>query len=193
MKSVAVYMGSSRGNRPEYAAAATALGKAIAEAQLKLVYGGGSVGLMGITADATLRHGGQVLGVITQRLKEMEVAHTSLTELEVVPGMHERKALMAEQADAFVALPGGFGTLDEFFEIITWAQLHIHNKPCGLLNIHGYFDSLLEFMQHSVNEEFVHGDHHSNLIIADTPDDLLAGFAAHYANPPPAVQKWTDR
>lgn len=193
LRSVAVYMGSSRGNKPAYASAAEALGKALADAQLQLVYGGGSVGLMGITADAVLAGGGRVLGVITEQLRDMEVGHTGLSELTVVPGMHERKALMAERADAFVALPGGFGTMDEFFEIITWAQLRIHNKPCGLLNINGYFDSLLEFIQHCVNEEFVHGDHHSNLIVANTPAELLAGFSNHYANPPAPADKWTNR
>lgn len=193
LRSVAVYMGSSRGNKSIYADAAQALGHALAAEQLTLVYGGGSVGLMGITADAVLAGGGQVLGVITEQLKDMEVEHRGLSELAVVPGMHERKALMAQRADAFVALPGGFGTMDEFFEIITWAQLRIHHKPCGLLNINGYFDALLEFIEHSVNEEFVHGNHHNNLIVAETPAELLAGFVNHYENPPAQVEKWTDR
>jgi len=193
LRSVGVYMGSSRGNRPVYAQAARALGSAIAKAQLTLVYGGGSVGLMGITADAALAGGGEVLGVITEQLKTMEVEHRGLSELAVVPGMHERKALMAERADAFVALPGGFGTMDEFFEIITWAQLRIHSKPCGLLNIDGYFDSLLAFIEHSVHEEFVHGDHHNNLVVATTPAELLDGFRQHYQHPPAPVDKWTAR
>ena len=193
LQSVAVYMGSSRGNRPVYAQAARTLGGALADAQLTLVYGGGSVGLMGITADAVLARGGKVLGVITEQLKTMEVEHRGLSELAVVPGMHERKALMAERADAFVALPGGFGTMDEFFEIITWAQLRIHSKPCGLLNIDGYFDSLLAFIEHSVQEEFVHGAHHNNLIVATTPAELLDGFKRHYQAPPAPVDKWTDR
>lgn len=193
MKSVAVYMGSSRGNRPAYATAAHALGTALASKQLQLVYGGGSVGLMGITADAVLESGGEVLGVITQQLKEMEVAHNQLTELAVVPGMHERKALMAQRADAFVALPGGFGTLDEFFEIITWGQLRIHNKPCGLLNVEGYFDPLLGFLKRCVDDEFVQAHNYDNLIIANTPPELLQGFADHYENPPEQVEKWTDR
>ena len=186
-------MGSSRGNNPAYANAAEALGHAIAKHQLQLVYGGGSVGLMGITADAVLESGGKVLGVITEKLKNMEVGHSGLTELAVVPGMHERKALMAKRADAFVALPGGFGTLDEFFEIITWAQLGIHDKPCGLLNIEGYFDPLLEFMARSVAAEFVQGQYLDNLIIATSAEDLLSRFARHYENPPNHIDKWTDR
>jgi len=193
MKSVAVYMGSSRGNDPVFADAARSLGAALARKELQLVYGGGSVGLMGITADAVLESGGSVLGVITEQLKSMEVAHEGLTELAVVPGMHERKALMAARADAFVALPGGFGTLDEFFEIITWAQLGIHNKPCGLLNIEGYFDPLLQFMANSVACEFVQGQHLDNLVIATTADEILSGFAQHQKNPPAKVEKWTDR
>lgn len=134
-----------------------------------------------------------MLGVITEQLKAMEVAHSGLTELAVVPGMHERKALMAKRADAFVALPGGFGTLDEFFEIITWAQLGIHNKPCGLLNIEGYFDPLLQFMTRSVACEFVQGEHLDNLVIASQADELLSGFAQHHENPPAKIEKWTDR
>jgi len=134
-----------------------------------------------------------VIGVITEALQEMEVGHDGLSELAVVPGMHERKALMAERADAFVALPGGYGTMDEFFEIITWAQLGIHGKPCGLLNIEGYFDKLLDFMAYSVSERFVHSDHHNNLIIANTPTELLARFNDYYKNPPISVKKWLDR
>ncbi len=192
LSAICVYMGSSSGNRPEYAQAAQALGTEIALHNLELVYGGGSVGLMGITADAALASGGRVLGVITEALKDMEVGHDQLSELAVVPGMHERKALMARRADAFVALPGGFGTMDEFFEIITWAQLGIHGKPCGLLNVEGYFDKLIEFMAHSVTERFVHGDHHNNLIVARTPAELIAGFNAHYHSPPASAQKWID-
>lgn len=193
MKSVAVYMGSSRGNNQAFADAAHDLGTALAKRELQLVYGGGSVGLMGITADAVLASGGSVFGVITEQLKSMEVGHSGLTELAIVPGMHERKALMAERADAFVALPGGFGTLDEFFEIITWAQLGIHNKPCGLLNIEGYFDPLLQFMAQSVASEFVQHQHLDSVIIATSADELLSGFAQHYKNPPSKIEKWTDR
>lgn len=193
LSAICVYMGSSPGSRPEYTAAAHALGTEIAAQNLELVYGGGSVGLMGVTADAALAAGGRVFGIITESLKAMEVEHNELNELAVVPDMHERKAVMANRADAFVALPGGFGTLDEFFEIITWAQLGIHGKPCGLLNIEGYFDKLIEFMAHSVNERFVHNDNLNDLIIASTPTELLAGFNAHYANPPTTAQKWLDR
>ena len=195
LSSVCVYMGSSPGARPEYAAAAASLGKEIAQSDLRLIYGGGSVGLMGITANAALENGGHVLGVITETLQNMEVGHDDLTELAVVRDMHERKAMMARHADAFVALPGGFGTLDEFFEIITWAQLGLHGKPCGLLNISGYFDALLEFLQHSVNERFVADHHHGGLIVATNPEELLAGFRAHYdtASGPSTTGKWLDR
>lgn len=193
LTAICVYMGSSPGSRPEYAQAAQLLGCTIAQNNLELVYGGGSVGLMGLTADAALAAGGKVFGVITEALKDMEVGHDGLSELAIVTDMHERKALMAARADAFVALPGGYGTLDEFFEIITWAQLGIHGKPCGLLNIDGYFDKLIEFMTHTVAERFVHDDQHSNLIIANTAAELLEGFSAHYHNPPASTQKWLDR
>ncbi len=192
LSTVCVYMGSSPGSRPEYAAAAQLLGRKIAQQNLQLIYGGGSVGLMGITADAALSAGGRVIGVITDALQNMEVGHDGLSELAVVSGMHERKALMAARADAFVALPGGYGTMDEFFEIITWAQLGIHGKPCGLLNIEGYFDKLIDFMNHAVTERFVHSDHQNNLIVANAPEELLTSFSAYYHNPPASAQKWLD-
>ena len=185
-------MGSSPGRQPDYLAAATALGQSLAQQDLALIYGGGSVGLMGATADACLAAGGNVTGVITESLQRMEVGHDGLTKLEVVATMHERKALMAKQADAFVALPGGLGTLDEFFEILTWSQLGLHNKPCGLYNVAGYFDKLLAFIEHSVNERFVQGANQASIVVAQHSDELLDGLRERL-NLPPAGPKWLDR
>src|SRR5215471_16866630 len=142
LSSVAVYCGSNAGNDPQYAAAAAALGRVLADRGIRLVYGGGQVGLMGVLADAVLERGGEVLGVITEALVVKEVSHRGLTGLQVVGTMHERKAVMADAADAFIMLPGGFGTFDEFFEVVTWTQLGIHAKPCGVLDVAGYFAPL---------------------------------------------------
>ena len=152
MKTVCVFTGSSTGNRAEYVDAARGFGRALASRGIALVYGGGHVGLMGVIADEVLAGGGRAIGVITEALLAKEVGHKGLTELRVVKTMHERKALMADIAEGFVAMPGGFGTLDEFFEAITWAQLGIHRKPCGLLNTHRYYDRLLDFIDHAVAE-----------------------------------------
>jgi uncharacterized protein (TIGR00730 family) len=152
---VCVFCGSKAGNRPEYRAEAVTLGRLLGENGLGLVYGGAQVGLMGAVADAALAHGSEVIGVIPGVLAGVEVAHQNLSQLVTVGTMHERKALMAQEADAFVALPGGFGTLDEFFEILTWAQLEIHNKPCLLINTQGYYDQLLEFLQKTICEGFL--------------------------------------
>lgn len=152
---VCVFCGSNRGVKPEYRAEAVALGRLLGEAGLGLVYGGAQVGLMGALADSALDHGSEVLGVIPRTLAGAEVAHQGLSRLVVVETMHERKALMAQEADAFLALPGGFGTLDEFFEILTWAQLGIHAKPCVLVNTAGYFDHLLEFLQGGIHQGFL--------------------------------------
>lgn len=192
MKTVCVYMGSSPGRQSLYLAAAQALGKSLAERELALVYGGGSVGLMGATADACLAAGGRVIGVITQSLQRLEVGHDDLSELHVVESMHERKALMAQHADAFVALPGGLGTLDEFFEILTWSQLGLHNKPCGLFNVSGYFDGLLSFIEHSVAERFVHRSHQETIVVAQDSEQLLDELRARL-NLPPLAGKWLDR
>lgn len=174
MRGICVFCGSSSGMRPGYATAARELGNLLAERKIGLVYGGGSVGLMGILADAALAAGGEVIGVIPQSLADKEVAHRGLTELRIVDTMHERKAVMAERADAFIAMPGGFGTLDEFFEILTWAQLGIHGKPCGLLNVEGYFDSLLEYLDHAVNERLLKPAHRELILVENEPDKLLA-------------------
>jgi uncharacterized protein (TIGR00730 family) len=152
---ICVFCGSSVGAKPKYLAEAKSLGLQMAGGGWGLVYGGTSVGLMGATADAALSGGAEVIGVLPQALQDREIAHRGLTKLHMVGGMHERKALMAALSDAFIALPGGYGTLDEFFEIVTWAQLNIHSKPCLLINTDGYFDFLLRFLDHAVREEFV--------------------------------------
>ena len=187
MKNICVFAGSSTGIRKEYTAAARDLGRALAERDLGVVYGGGHVGLMGQLADEALASGGRVTGVITEALLAKEVGHRGLTELRVVKTMHERKAAMADLSDGFIALPGGFGTLDEFFEAITWAQLGIHRKPCGMLNIAGYFDRLLAFIDHSVEEGFVRREYRDMLSVSDAARGLLDLMTRHR---PPVVEKW---
>jgi uncharacterized protein (TIGR00730 family) len=189
MKTVCVFAGSSVGARPEYRAAAIELGRAVASRNIGLVYGGAHVGLMGAVADAVLAAGGHVTGVIPRALVDKEVAHNGLTDLRVVTSMHERKALMADLSEAFIALPGGWGTLDEFFEILTWAQLGLHQKPCGLLNVCGYFDGLLSFLEHSTIEGFVRREYQSMISVSEWPDVLLDLLAAHR---PSTVEKWID-
>src|SRR5262249_26479479 len=157
------------GARPSYGAAARRLGEIMAERGMSLVYGGAHVGLMGTIADAVLGGGGEGFGVIPTFLADKEIAHKGLTQLRIVSSMHERKALMAERADAFVALPGGFGTLDELFEILTWAQLGLHSKPCGVLNVDGYFDGLSSYLDHAVAEELLRAEHRAMLIAAAEP------------------------
>jgi uncharacterized protein (TIGR00730 family) len=173
MTSVCVYCGSSPGSSPVYLAAAEGLGREIAARGMRLVYGGASVGLMGAVAKAALAVGGQVTGVIPQALSDQEVAFKDLDDLIVVDSMHTRKATMAELADGFIALPGGYGTFDEFFEILTWAQLGLHAKPCGLLNINHYYDHLLAFLDHSVNEMFVHQPHRDMIQSSEEAGDLI--------------------
>ena len=187
MRNICVFAGSSTGNRKEYTAAARDLGRALAERDIGVVYGGGHVGLMGQLADAALGSGGRVIGVITEALLAKEVGHHGLTELRVVKTMHERKAAMADMSDGFIALPGGFGTLDELFEALTWAQLGIHRKPCGLLNAAGYFDELLAFIDHSVAEAFVRPEYREMLSVSGTAGGLLDLMARHR---PPVVEKW---
>jgi uncharacterized protein (TIGR00730 family) len=187
MKRVCVFCGSSSGTRAEYARAAAETGELIAGRGLGLVYGGGHVGLMGVVADAALRAGGEVIGVITQALKDREVAHTGLTELHVVRTMHERKALMAALSDAFLVLPGGIGTLEEFFEVWTWGQLGEHAKPVGLGNAGGYYDGLVAFLDTTRAEGFLKTKHREMLIIADSPAAVLDAFARYE---PPTVGKW---
>ncbi|MDE2146486.1 MAG: TIGR00730 family Rossman fold protein [Burkholderiales bacterium] len=175
--SLCVYCGSRHGSRPAYTAAAQALGHAIGERGWQLVYGGGKVGLMGEVADAALAAGGRVVGVIPESLQRREVGHPGLHELHVVPTMHRRKQLMAERADAFVALPGGIGTLEELYEVWTWHQLGYHAKPVGLLNIDGYFDPLLQFMQGTVREGFLSAEQHAVLQVGTDVHALLSALA----------------
>jgi len=190
MRRVCVFSGSSPGARPEYAAAARALGAALVRHGLGLVYGGAKVGLMGAVADAVLAGGGEVVGIIPKRLMTKELAHTGLAELRVVASMHDRKREMADRADAFVALPGGIGTLEELTEVLSWAQLGLHTKPCGLLEVAGYFERLVGFLDHAVAERFLQPVHRAMLVVAGDPEELLERLAAYHA---PVVEKWLDR
>ncbi|MBI0327763.1 LOG family protein [Burkholderia plantarii] len=187
MKSVCVYCGSSPGARGVYAEAARGFGRALAAAELTLVYGGGRVGLMGIIADAVLAAGGRAIGVIPQLLVDKEVGHQGLTELHVVPDMHHRKKMMADLSDAFVAMPGGAGTLEEFFEVFTWAQLGYHRKPVALLNVEGFYDPLVAMLRHTVDEGFMAGTYLDSLCIDATADGLLERLRRYQ---PPARDKW---
>jgi len=190
LKSICVFAGSNSGSRASYRTAAAELGRVLAMREVGLVYGGARVGLMGVLADAVLASGGRVTGVIPAALVAREVAHNGLADLRVVSSMHERKAVMADLADGFIALPGGWGTLEEFFEILTWGQLGLHRKPCGLLNVNGYFDRLLSFLGHSIEEGFVRREHGSVISVSSSPLALLNMLASHE---PPLVEKWIDR
>jgi uncharacterized protein (TIGR00730 family) len=187
LKTVCVFCGSNTGSRALYAEKAAELGRTIAARGLTLVYGGSKLGLMGIMADAALAAGGAVVGVIPAALIEREIAHGALTELRQVKSMHERKAMMADLSDAFVAMPGGAGTLEEFFEIWTWAQLGHHRKPVGLLNSGGFFDRLLAFLDHVEGERFMRGEHRRMLLVDSDPGRLLASCDGYE---PPVVEKW---
>ncbi len=184
---VCVFCGSNPGRLPEYRAAAVAFGTLLAREGVGVVYGGASVGLMGAVADAALAAGGEVVGVIPQFLADKELAHRGLSALHVVGSMHGRKALMAELSDAFVALPGGAGTLEEIFEVWTWAQLGEHSKPCGLLNVAGFYDRLLAFLDHTAAESFMKPPHRTILLDASTPEAMLAALRGYVA---PVVGKW---
>ncbi|MBX9634896.1 MAG: TIGR00730 family Rossman fold protein [Magnetospirillum sp.] len=186
MKRICVFCGSSMGTKPVYAQAAEALGRLVAERGLGLVYGGGNVGLMGVVANAALAAGGEVIGVIPEALLKMEVGHVELTSLHVVTSMHERKALMAELADGFIALPGGIGTLEELFEVWTWGQLGLHPKPLGFLDVAGYYDHLHAFLDHSQNEGFLKERHRAMVAVESDPAALLARLTAY--QPPPMVK-----
>jgi uncharacterized protein (TIGR00730 family) len=172
-----VFCGSSTGSHPAYFEAADQLGRELANAGVTLIFGGGRVGLMGILADSVLAAGGEVIGVIPRSLVEKEIAHASLTKLHVVESMHERKALMADLADAFVLLPGGFGSWEEFCEIVTWLQLGIHRKPCAILNVAGYYDGLLSLATHALAEGFLRPAHHDMVIVENNPEALLSRLA----------------
>jgi uncharacterized protein (TIGR00730 family) len=186
MKAVCVFCGSNVGRNPAYEQAAVSVGTALAKAGLRLVYGGGKVGLMGAVADAAIAAGGQVAGVMPRALVEREIAHAGLSELHVVETMHQRKTMMADLADGFIALPGGAGTLEEFFEQWTWALLGIHGKPCGLLNVANYFDPLIAMMQNIVAEGFIAERYVEMLVIERTVEPMLQRFASY--TPPP--RKW---
>ncbi|MBM4054364.1 MAG: TIGR00730 family Rossman fold protein [Planctomycetes bacterium] len=173
LKRICVFCGSSIGNRPAYKDAAIKLGKALVSHGIGLVYGGGGVGLMGIIAETVMKEKGEVIGVIPKSLFAREIVLREITELHEVGSMHERKALMAQLSDAFIAMPGGYGTLDEFFEIVTWSQLGLHAKPIGILNVDGYFDLLLEFVDHAIRECFVKPEHGQLILRSDNPDELL--------------------
>jgi uncharacterized protein (TIGR00730 family) len=187
MKRLCVFCGSSTGDAPAYAAAARALGTTLARRGIGLVYGGASVGLMGAVADAALEAGGDVIGVMPEALAKKELAHAGLTELRIVGSMHERKALMAELSAGFIALPGGLGTLEELFEVWTWAQLGYHAKPCALLNVAGFYDPLIAFLDGVVAHRFLKPAHRDMLVVAEDSDALLDRLAAYR---PPDVGKW---
>jgi uncharacterized protein (TIGR00730 family) len=190
VQTVCVFCGSRRGVGARYVEAARQFGTALARRGLGLVYGGGHIGLMGVLADAVLAAGRPVVGVIPRALADKELAHTGLTELIVVETMHERKAVMADRSDAFAALPGGYGTGDELFEILTWAQLGLHRKPVGLLNVAGFFDPLLAWLDHAVREDFLSADHRRLVAIAGEGESLLDQMAE--ALPVAGVEKWID-
>ena len=189
MKSICVFAGSKTGVNRLYEDAARDLGRAVAARGYSLIYGGGSVGLMAVAAEAAMARGGRVIGVIPGALAQREVAHEGLAELRVVRTMHERKALMSELSDAVIALPGGLGTMDELFEMLTWAQLGIHAKPCGLLNVSGYYDTLLALLDHMVEQGFLDPLHRSLLLVDDDAERLLDAMPEHKL---PGVEKWLD-
>src|SRR5215213_396591 len=178
MNRICVFCGTNPGSRPEYGAAARRLGTVLAEQNIELVYGGASVGIMGELADAVHEHGGHVTGIIPQQLVQKEAAHTGIANLIVVASMHQRKSQMADMSDGFIALPGGIGTLEGFFEILTWAQLGIHAKPSGILNVEGYFDALTTFLDHAVKEGFLTPSHRGTIMVESDPRKLLERMRA---------------
>lgn len=191
VKRICVFCGASPGARPEYAAATAELARLLVADGIGVVYGGGGVGLMGALADAVIAQGGEIVGVIPQALVDKEIAHRDVSDMRVVGSMHERKALMAELSDAFVALPGGLGTLEELFEVYTWAQLGLHRKPCALLDVEGYYAGIARFLAHAVEERFVREEHRAMLMVERDPRaliDRLRGF-----EPDTALPKWIDR
>lgn len=190
INSICIYCGSSPGRIEAYGEAAQALAAALVSRNIRLVYGGAGIGIMGMVADRVLKLGGQAIGVIPKALAHKEVAHPNLTELHVTESMHERKMLMAELADGFIALPGGIGTLEELFEIWTWAQLGFHQKPCGVLNVAGYYDALISFLDHVAAEQFVKPHHRAMLMVEADPNLLLERYVNYQ---PPAVKHWVNK
>ena len=191
MERICVFCGASPGARPEYAQATTELARLLVADGIGVVYGGGGVGLMGVLADAVLAEGGEVIGVIPRALMDREIAHRDVTDMRVVGSMHERKALMADLADGFVALPGGMGTLEELFEVYTWAQLGLHRKPCALLNVEGYYDGVVGFLGHAVEERFVREEHREMLVVETEPGVLIERLRKF--EPDAVLPKWIDR
>jgi uncharacterized protein (TIGR00730 family) len=185
-----VFCGSSSGARESYAAAATSLARHLVANRITIVYGGSQVGLMGKLADAALAAGGEVIGIMPRALVEREVSHPGLSDLRIVGSMHQRKAQMAELSDAFIALPGGYGTLEEFCEVLTWTQLGLHRKPCGILNTEGYYDPLLSLFDRAVTEQFLKPGHR-DIVISDSRPESLVSRLLEYE--PPLVDKWIDR
>ncbi len=190
LSSVSVFCGSSSGVNPEYAAVARRLGATLAERDITLVYGGGNVGLMGELADAALAGGGEVIGVIPHALAVKELAHERATKMHVVDTMHDRKALMADLSDASLALPGGLGTLEEIFEVITWGQLGIHRKPCGFLNVAGYYDQLIGFLDFVVGQQFIKPEHRATILVDDDHTRMLERLGDYE---PPTIEKWISK
>jgi hypothetical protein len=190
MRRLCVFCGSSVGARKSYEDAAQAMGRILASRGIGLVYGGGNVGLMGVIADAVMAHGGNVIGVIPQPLADREIAHPNITELRVVDSMHTRKAMMAELADGFIAMPGGVGTFEEFFEVVTWTQLGLHRKPCGLLNVSGFYAPLAAFIDQAVSEGFIKPIHRAAIVVDDDPERLLNTLLSIKL---PDVPKWIRR
>lgn len=190
INTICIYCGSSSGRHEKYDSAASDLAEALVSRNIKLVYGGADIGLMGVVANQVLKLGGEVIGVIPKALALKEVAHKHLTQLHITESMHERKMMMAELSDGFIALPGGIGTLEELFEIWTWAQLGFHNKPCGLLNINGYYDSLIGFLDHVLAEQFVKKEHHALLLIETNPNTLLDRYSNYQA---PIIRHWVNK
>lgn len=188
IKNICVNCGSNAGTNPEYIKAAIDLGRYLAENKIGLVYGGAGVGLMGAVASSALENGGDVIGVIPESFAD-RVGHDNLTELHVVPTMHERKTIMFDLSDGFIALPGGMGTIEEIFEVLTWAQLGFHSKPCGLLNICGYYDSILTFLDNAVNQHFVRPEHREMLLVDIDAESLITRFNSYE---PTSIEKWID-
>lgn len=190
MKRLCVYCGANPGAKPEYMEAARQLGQELVKRNIDLVYGGASVGIMGEIADTVLAQGGEVIGVIPQALVDKEVSHNGLTELIVVKSMHERKAVMADHSDGFIAMPGGLGTMEELFEVLTWAQLGFHSKPCSLLNVLSYYDPLIQFIDHAVEQQFIRTIHRGLLLTESEPADLLDALENYQ---PSHIDKWISR
>lgn len=187
MKRLCVYCGSNKGNKPVYAEAAKQLAAALLEHRIEVVYGGSSSGIMGVLADSMIEGGGKVTGVIPRALVDKEIAHRGLTDLHIVETMHERKAMMEQLSDGFIAMPGGYGTLEEIVEVLTWGQLKFHAKPCGLLNVNGYFDDLLRYLDRATASGFLRPQHRAMLLVADKPSGLLHQFAQYVS---PTGDKW---